>query len=93
MASVWAAFTCYFVMMVVSYYYGQKYMPVKYDLKSIILYSGMAMGLYAVSLLLVIPSLFLSIAFKTALFSVFLVVLIKRDFPLSTIPGLNRFFK
>ena len=93
MASVWAAFACYFVMMVVSYYYGQKYMPVQYDLKSIALYVGLAMVLYAISLVLVIPSLFLSIAFKTALFSMFLVVLIKRDFPLNSIPGVNRFFK
>lgn len=93
MASAWAGFICYFVMMVISYYYGQKYMPIKYDLKSIGIYVGVAMGLYALSFLVNTPYTLLNLAYKTVLLMVFLVLLIKRDFPLRVIPIVNRFFK
>jgi len=93
MASAWAGFICYFVMMVISYYYGQKYMPIKYDLKSIGIYVGVAMGLYALSFLVNTPYTLLNLAYKTALLMVFMVLLIKRDFPLRLIPIVNRFFK
>jgi O-antigen/teichoic acid export membrane protein len=93
MASAWAGFICYFVMMVISYYYGQKYMPIKYDLKSIGLYVGVAMGLYAASFLVNTPYTLLNLAYKTVLLMVFMVLLIKRDFPLRVIPIVNRFFK
>jgi len=93
MASAWAGFICYFVMMVISYYYGQKYMPIKYDLKSIGIYVGVAMGLYAASFLVNTPYTILNLAYKTVLLMVFVVLLIKRDFPLRVIPIVNRFFK
>ena len=38
--SAWAAFACYFVIMLISYYFGQKYMPIKYDLKTCLLYTS-----------------------------------------------------
>jgi len=93
MASAWAAFICYFVMMVISFYYGQKYMPIKYDLKSIGLYTGVAMVLYGANYLVETPYTVVNIAIKTVLFSIFLVLMVKRDFPLRVIPIVNRFFK
>jgi len=93
MASAWAGFICYFVMMVISYYYGQKHMPIKYDLKSIGIYVGAAMGLYAASFLVNTPYTILNLAYKTVLLMAFLVLLVKRDFPLRIIPIVNRFFK
>ena len=49
MASAWAAFACYFVMMIISYYFGQKHMPIRYNLKSIGIYTTLALSLYAIS--------------------------------------------
>lgn len=93
MACAWAAFACYFVVMVVSYYFGQKYMPIKYDLKTIGLYSGVTILLYSISLYINTPYLALNIALKTILMVAFLVLMVKRDFPLNSIPVINKFFK
>ena len=41
---------CYFSMMVVSYFLGQKYYHIPYDLKKIFLYVFIGSGLYAISL-------------------------------------------
>ncbi len=93
MGCAWAAFTCYFVIMVVSYIYGQKHMPIKYDLKTIGLYTCVTLLFYAISLFIKTPYSILNVALKSVLMVAFLVLLIKRDFPLRTIPVINRFFK
>mgnify|MGYP002776222315 FL=1 len=91
--SAWAAFACYFVIMLISYYFGQKYMPIKYDLKTIGLYTGVTIILYLISLFINTPYTIVNIALKTVLMISFLVLLVKRDFPLRSIPYVNRFFK
>ena len=93
MGCVWAAFICYFVVMLVSYYFGQKYMPIKYDLKTIGLYTGVTLLLYVISMFINTPYSILNIALKTVLMITFLALLVKRDFPLNSIPGINRYFK
>jgi O-antigen/teichoic acid export membrane protein len=45
-----AVFLCFLVMMVISYFLGQKYYPIPYDLKSISLYSGAALLFYFISI-------------------------------------------
>jgi len=93
MASAWASFACYLVMMILSYFLGQKYMPVNYNLKKLGYYSFLAMTLFSISILIKTPYLALNIALKTILLSFFIVVVIKKDFPLRRIPYLSRFFK
>ena len=93
MGCAWAAFACFFVIMVVSYFFGQKYMPIKYDLKTIGLYTVVSISLYIVSTFINTPYTLLNIALKSILMVMYLVLLIKRDFPLRTIPVINRFFK
>lgn len=93
MASAWAAFVCYFVMMIISYFYGQKHMPIRYDLKSIGLYTAVTVILFVVSLYINTPYLWLNVMLKTVLLIAFLVLLVKRDFPLKNIPYLNRLIK
>jgi O-antigen/teichoic acid export membrane protein len=46
MACAWATFTCYAAMMVVSYLWGRRHYPVPYNIFKIILYLGLAFGLY-----------------------------------------------
>lgn len=49
MGSMWANFTCYAVMMVISYFLGQKYYPVKYDLKAIFTYMIISVIIYFIA--------------------------------------------
>ncbi len=93
MGCAWAAFACYFIIMLISYYFGQKHMPVKYDLKSIGLYVFVAMTLYAASFFVQTQYPVINIAYKTLLFTIYIILMIKRDFPLRSIPVVNKFFK
>ncbi len=85
MASAWAAFACYFVMMIISYYFGQKHMPIRYNLKSIGIYTTLALSLYAISFFIHTPYALLNISLKTALLLIFLVYFIKNDLPLKDV--------
>jgi O-antigen/teichoic acid export membrane protein len=46
MACAWATFAAYFCMMVICYFLGQKYYPVKYNLRSIFFFLGAALLFY-----------------------------------------------
>ncbi|MDD3321790.1 MAG: polysaccharide biosynthesis C-terminal domain-containing protein [Paludibacter sp.] len=91
--SAWSAFVCYLVIMLVSYYFGQKHMPIKYDLKTIGLYTGITIVLYVISLFIETPYKIVNVGLKTILLISFLTLLVKRDFPLRVIPIVNRIFK
>lgn len=93
MASAWAAFVSYFIIMLMSYLLGQKHMPIPYPLKAIGIYTALALLLYIVSLLIITPWLVLNIALKTILLAIFMVYIIKKDLPLMQIPFLKRFLK
>jgi O-antigen/teichoic acid export membrane protein len=93
MASAWASFVCYLVMMIISYFLGQKYMPINYDLKTIALYTFLALALFGVGLMINTPYIVLNIAIKTGLFGIYIFVLIKRDFPIERTPYLSKLFK
>ena len=49
MACAWATLGSYGIMMVISYYLGQKYYPINYNLRSISVFSLLALGLFAIS--------------------------------------------
>lgn len=51
MASAWATLISYASMMVLSYYLGKKYYPIKYNLRSVFLFFGLALILYFISFL------------------------------------------
>lgn len=48
-ACAWATLAAYGVMMIVSYILGQKHFPVKYNLRAIFVFVGLALGFYALS--------------------------------------------
>jgi len=91
--SAWSAFVGYFTVMVISYFFGQKYMPVKYDFKTIGFYTGITLLIYLLSVFINTPYLMVNIALKSVLMIAFLFILVKRDFPLNTIPYINKYFK
>lgn len=51
MASAWATFASYGAMMVLSYFFCQKYYPTKYNIRSFVFFFGFALAFYFVSLL------------------------------------------
>ena len=51
MACAWATLASYGIMMVTSYVFGQKYYPVKYNLRSIFVFTFLALGFYFISTL------------------------------------------
>lgn len=50
LASAWATLAAYSGMMVLSYVLGQKYFPIKYNIKAITVYTLIALGFYFISL-------------------------------------------
>ncbi len=93
MGCAWAAFVCYFTIMIISYYFGQKHMPIKYDLKTIGLYTAVTIGLYVISTFIDTPYKALNIGLKSVLMIAYVILMVKRDFPLRTIPVINKLFK
>lgn len=47
--SAWATLICYFSMMLLSFILSRKHYPIKYDIPKVILYLGLAFGLYLFS--------------------------------------------
>jgi O-antigen/teichoic acid export membrane protein len=86
MACAWASFAGNGLIMILSYIVGQKYYPVKYDLKSLFLYLGVAMLLYCIAIFVPIENIGLRLAFRTFLIGIYLLLLVKRDLPLEAIP-------
>jgi O-antigen/teichoic acid export membrane protein len=90
---VWAAFACYFVIMMLSYFLGQKYMPIPYDLKKIGFYTLLTLVLFLLSFIIKTPYQWLNYCFKTILLLIFVFIFIKKDLPTEKIPVLNKIFK
>jgi O-antigen/teichoic acid export membrane protein len=93
MASAWAAFACYLVMMLLSYFYGQKHMPINYNMKSIGVYTALAVGLFLISLLINTPYTLLNMVLKTGLLAIFIIYFVRKDLPLNRIPLVKKFIK
>jgi O-antigen/teichoic acid export membrane protein len=91
-ASAWAGFIGNALIMLLSYFIGQKKYPITYDLKTIGFYTFLALSLYAVSYFVPIQNEGLQMGFNTILISIYIVVLIKKDLPLKEIPYVGRFF-
>jgi O-antigen/teichoic acid export membrane protein len=81
MACAWASFACNLLMMLASYFVGQKKYPVAYDLKSALVYFALATLLYGAGMLPVIEPEILRFAYRSALLAVYVAVVVKRDFP------------
>lgn len=78
-ASAWANFICYFVMMVLSYILMQKYYPINYDIKKIALYIIIAGILYYIDIEFIKHLSHLKFVVKGALLLLFLVFILKRE--------------
>ena len=79
MGAAWAAFFCYLVMMLASYFVGKKYYPIQYDIKSATCYGGLMLILYILGMNLPINSDIWLLTARTPIFIAFLVVILIRE--------------
>ena len=95
-ASCGSSLICYFVIMLLSYFIGQKKAPVPYDMKCIGGYTALTIGLLAVYYALrlyYIHNIWVMMAIGTLLLGIYLFVLTRRDFPLSGLPVVGKYFR
>jgi O-antigen/teichoic acid export membrane protein len=73
MACAIAFFVSTLMITIISYFYGQKHFPVKYDLKKIGAYFLVAISLYIIEMNINLSGLLLKYSLKTLLFSLFIL--------------------
>ena len=93
MACAWSAFACYMVLMLVSYFMGQHYYPVPYNLKRIALYVVVALVLWGVAFTFAPATMVGRLLFNTLLLFVYIGVVLKLDMPLASLPIVGKYFK
>ena len=87
-ASCGSSLTCYFCIMLLSYFIGQKKAPIPYDLKRIGLYTLLTLvllGVYYVVRLNTTLNMWLLMAVGTVLIGIYLIVLTRKDFPIQDV--------
>ena len=94
MACAWAGFAGYATAMLLSYLVGQKYYPIRYNLKEIGIYVLMAAVLFGMMTLCrdFLPVI-LALVANTLLLLLFVAYIVKRDFPLSSLPVIGKKFR
>ena len=90
MGCAWAAFSCYGVMMLVSYFVGQAKYPIRYPLKSIGLYTLLAAGAYVLGrYVIVTPSAAVNYFVRALIIIEYVIIILKREnLSLPHLPGL-----
>ena len=93
-ACAWGGVAGYGTAMVLSYVVGQRKNPIPYPMRDIALYVGLTIlfyvGMWRATVSL--PS-WAALALNTLLIVIFLIVIIRRDLPLSNLPVIGKYFK
>ena len=94
MACAWGGFAGYGVAMLLSYFVGQKYYPIDYPLKEMLLYTLLAAVLF-VGILFSNKYLgfWPAMLVNTVLVCLFMAYIVKKDLPLAEIPVIGKYFK
>ena len=80
--------------MVLSYIVGQKKYPIDYPVKDIMIYVVLAIVLFAVMTQVnKYLSPIMALAANTVLILIFTAYLVKKDFPLSSLPVVGKYFR
>lgn len=93
-ACAWATFICYTSMMVISYFLGQKYFPVPYNLKKILGYLGLMVLLFVTQKWLggLSSSILIKVLSGTALMAIFvLTVFFNEKEELGKLPVIGKY--
>lgn len=77
--AAWATFICYFLMMLLSYFWGQKHFYIEYDLKKIGGYFLLALLIFFISKIWHFHSEFVLLAANSLMFMAFLAIVFYRE--------------
>ena len=94
MACAWGGFAGYGTSMILSYLVGQKKNPINYPMRSIMTYIALALLLTLV--MVYIPeswNIWARLGTKTILVILFAIYIVKKDFPLKSLPVIGKYFK
>lgn len=94
MACAWGGFAGYGTSMILSYLVGQKKNPINYPMRSIMTYIALALLLTLV--MVYIPenwNIWARLGAKTILVILFAAYIVKKDFPLKSLPIIGKYFK
>lgn len=81
MACAWATLASYGTMMLISYILGQKYYPIKYNLRSIFVFTFLALGFYTISTLYTgMESTIIKLVLNNTLLALFAWIFYKLEF-------------
>ena len=72
-ASAWGHFTCYLVMMIISYFWGRKYMKVPYKILEIGKYFVAAAFVYVLNLIIQIEDIYINLGVNALIFMAFVL--------------------
>ncbi len=93
-ACAWAGFAGYATAMTLSYFVGQRKYPINYPLKEILFYVIIAAVLFVgITYCNRLLPIWGSLCANTILILVFAAIIVKRDFPLSGLPLIGKYFK
>ena len=95
MAAAWAGFFCYLIIMLVSYFVGQKHFPIKYELKRIGWYFLLTLILYFIFLWDKVDThnVMLNYAIRTVILLGFIIYIVKKEKLLERIPFFKKLSK
>ena len=92
-ACAWGGLAGYGTAMLLSYFIGQRYYPIQYDIKGIALYFALALGMFGISQVLPFGNMWVRMAVNTVMLLLFVAYIVKHDLPLNQIPIVKRFVK
>jgi len=94
MACAWAGFAAYGISMVASYIFGQKYYPINYPIKDIFFYVTIA-AIFFIGLTFSNQSFptWIALGVNTLIILLFVLIIIKKEFSLSSLPVIGKHFK
>ncbi|NMD16707.1 MAG: polysaccharide biosynthesis protein [Bacteroidales bacterium] len=79
MGSAWANFSCYLLMMLLSFIYGQKHYPIPYRLDKFFLYLTLSIALFLIGSKIHLPWLGLDLVIKGILFVFFFIIVLRKE--------------
>lgn len=88
-ASAWATLICNLIIVLISYFIGQKYYPINYDFRSIAFYFVMTAVFYIAGIYVPIQNEYLLLGFRTVLMVVILAYVAKIALPVVRRKPLN----
>ena len=92
MACAWGGFAGYGTAMVISYFVGQKYYPLNYPLREIVIYLFLTYACYELMQHFAYLPMWASLTINTLLILSFVSFIVRMDLPLSRIPVIGKYF-